>query len=142
VKIECEIDDMNPQLFGPVSDRLFADGALDVFLTAVQMKKGRPGTLLTCCLLTRNARPWYERLFRETTTLGVRFEPMSREILERRWVDVAVDGGTVRIKVSSRRGETLNPCPSSTTACASPRPTGRPVKHVQSDALKAWFKTS
>jgi uncharacterized protein (TIGR00299 family) protein len=141
VKIECEIDDMNPQLFGPVSDRLFADGALDVFLTAVQMKKGRPGTLLTVLSPELKRDVLIERLFRETTTLGVRFEPMSREILERRWVEVALDGGTVRIKVSSRRGETLNAVPEFDDCLRVATSTGRPVKDIQADALKAWFQT-
>ena len=83
---------MNPQLFGPVSDRLFAAGALDVFLTAVQMKKGRPGTLVTVLAPDGLREALCDVLFRETTTIGVRFERMWRETLERRWVDVAVDG--------------------------------------------------
>ena len=77
---------MNPQLFGPVSDRLFAAGALDVFLTAVQMKKGRPGTLLTVLSPEATRERLVDVLFRETTTLGVRFQTMLRETLDRRWV--------------------------------------------------------
>src|SRR4030095_2941574 len=71
VKVECEIDDMSPQLFGPVSDRLFAAGALDVFLTAAQMKKGRPGTLLTVLAPPDKREAICDLVFRETTTLGV-----------------------------------------------------------------------
>ena len=105
VKIECEIDDMNPQLFGPVSDGLFTAGALDVFLTAVQMKKGRPGTLLTVLSPEAARERLTDLVFRETTTLGVRFQTMQRETLERRWESVAIAGGSVRIKVASRRGD-------------------------------------
>jgi len=66
---------------------------------------------------------------------------MSRETLERRWVDVSLDGGTVRIKVSSRRGETLNAVPEFEDCLRIATATGRPVKDIQADALKAWFKT-
>ncbi len=142
VQIECEIDDMNPQLFGPVTDRLFAEGALDVFLTAVQMKKGRPGTLVT--VLTTDARrtALVDVLFRETTTVGVRFTAMSRETLERRWVDVAVTGGTVRLKVAGRGGEVLNVIPEFDDCLRIATATGRPIKAVQAEALNAWFKLS
>jgi len=74
LKIECEIDDMSPQLFGPVTERLFAAGALDVFLTSVQMKKGRPGTLLTALVPGDRREAICDVLFRETTTIGVRGE--------------------------------------------------------------------
>ena len=84
VTMECEIDDMNPQLFGPLMDRLYAAGALDVYYAAVQMKKNRPGTLVTVI-----ARPERRRgaspacCSRETTTIGVRYQEMLRECLER-----------------------------------------------------------
>jgi len=138
VKIECEIDDMNPQWFGPASDRLFEAGALDVFLTAVQMKKGRPGTLVT--VLTPEARrsALCELLFRETTTLGVRFERMQRETLDRRWESVDTAGGPIRVKVSSRHGEILNAVPEFDDCLQVSTRTGRSLKDVQADALRAW----
>ena len=92
VQLECEIDDMSPQLFGPVSDRLFAAGALDVFMTPAQMKKGRPGTLLTVLAPPDKRGTICDVVFRETTTLGVRFQEMWREALDRKWVDVQVSG--------------------------------------------------
>lgn len=142
VKIECEIDDMNPQLFGPVSDRLFAEGAHDVFLTAVQMKKGRPGTLLTVLSPEVTHRALIDLLFRETTTLGVRFQTMWRETLERRWVEVAVDGGAVRIKVASRGGEELGATPEFDDCLRVATATGRPLKTVQAQALQAWLASA
>ena len=102
---------MNPQLFGPAMERLFDAGALDVFLTAVQMKKGRPGTLVTVLTPEDPRTAIADVLFRETTTLGVRFERMQRETLDRRWDEVSVTGGFVRIKVAGRRGETLSASP-------------------------------
>ena len=142
VKLECEIDDMSPQLFGPVSDRLFAAGALDVFLTAVLMKKGRPGTLLTVLAPPDRRESLCDLVFRETTTLGVRVEPVFREVLEREWVDVPVDGGSVRVKVAGRRGEVLNAVPEFDDCVRVANATGRPVKAVQADALRAWFERS
>ncbi|HEX5217164.1 MAG TPA: nickel pincer cofactor biosynthesis protein LarC [Vicinamibacterales bacterium] len=138
VKIECEMDDMNPQLFSSTGDRLFAAGALDVFLTAVQMKKGRPGTLLTVIAPEAARAALCDVLFRETTTLGVRFERMWRETLEREWVTVAVPGGDVRIKVAGRGGEVLNVQPEFDDCLRVAQATGRAVKAVHADALRAW----
>jgi pyridinium-3,5-bisthiocarboxylic acid mononucleotide nickel chelatase len=140
VQVECEIDDMSPQLFGPVSDRLFAAGALDVFLTAAQMKKGRPGTLLTVLAPPDKREAICDLVFRETTTLGVRFQEMWRETLDRMWVDVTVTGGTVRVKVATRRGEIVNAAPEFEDCVRVATATGRPVKVVQAEALRAYVK--
>ena len=142
VKIECEIDDMNPQLFGPVSDGLFAAGALDVFLTPVQMKKGRPGTLLTVLSPEAARERLTDLVFRETTTLGVRFQTMQRETLERRWESVAIAGGSVRIKVASRRGDVLGATPEFDDCLGLAAATGRPVKSIQAEAMQAWLKAA
>lgn len=139
IKVECEIDDMNPQLFGPASDRLFEAGALDVFLTAVQMKKGRPGTLVTVIAPEPARRAVCDVLFRETTTIGIRFERMERETLERRWEGVNTPGGAVRIKVSTRDGVVLNAIPEFDDCLGVATATGRPVKTVQAEALHAWW---
>jgi len=139
VKIECEVDDMSPQLFEPASDKLFAAGALDVFLTAVQMKKGRPGTLITVIAPEDERSAICDVLFRETTTIGVRFERMSREVLDRRWEEVSTAGGSVRIKVSGRHGETLNAVPEFEDCLRVANATGQPVKHVQAEAMRAWL---
>ena len=142
VKIECEIDDMSPQLFGPVSERLFANGALDVFLTAVQMKKGRPGTLVTVLAPEAARRTLCDLIFRETTTIGVRFETVARETLERHHVEVSVPGGQVRIKVAGRGGEIFNVAPEFDDCLRIAEATGRPVKAVQAEALQAWYSRS
>jgi uncharacterized protein (TIGR00299 family) protein len=139
IKVECEIDDMNPQLFGAVSDRLTAAGALDVFLTPVQMKKGRPGTLVTTLAPPDRREAVVDVLFRETTTIGVRVERVEREVLDRQWVDVPVPGGIVRIKVAGRGGEVLNFAPEYDDCLRIATATGRPVKAVQAEAVQAWL---
>ena len=140
LKIECEIDDMSPQLFGPVTERLFAAGALDVFLTSVQMKKGRPGTLLTALVPGDRREAICDVLFRETTTIGVRGEQVWRETLDREWVDVTVAGGRVRIKVARRRGEIVNAVPEFDDCLRIADATGTPVKTVQAEATRAWLE--
>lgn len=142
VKIECEIDDMSPQLVGPAFDRLLEAGALDVFATPVQMKKGRPGTLLTVVARPDSRQVLCDILFRETTTLGVRFETMARDVLDRQWHNVAIAGGSVRIKVASRKGAVLNAAPEFDDCARIAEATGRPVKEIQADALRAWFAQS
>jgi uncharacterized protein (TIGR00299 family) protein len=139
-KIECEIDDMSPQLFGAVTERLLAAGAVDVFLTAVQMKKGRPGTLLTVLARSADRRALIDLLFRETTTIGVRFEEMRREVLERRWEEVQVTGGTVRMKIAGRGGDVLTATPEFDDCLRVAAATGQPVKAVQAEAMRAWAR--
>lgn len=138
ISIECEIDDMSPQLFGPAMDRLFAAGALDVFLTPVQMKKNRPGTLVTVLATAETRAALVDVLFAETTTIGVRFTTMTRETLERRWEEVVVDGGTVRMKIATRAGRVLNVMPEIDDCLRIAAATGRPVKEIQDAARRAW----
>src|SRR5580765_579399 len=109
--IECEIDDMNPQLFGVVMDRLYAAGALEVFYIPVQMKKNRPGTLLTVVAPPALRETMTAIVFRETTTIGLRHYEVERECLERTLVPVETPIGTIRVKVASRGGQVLNATP-------------------------------
>ena len=137
--IEAEIDDMSPQLFGLVMERLLADGALDVFYTPVQMKKNRPGTLLTV-IAPPDAR---ERLsaviFRETTTLGVRYRESEREVLDRDTVIVETPAGPIPIKVARRDGRVLNAAPEFDDCVRAAAASGRPVKEVQALAVRAFL---
>jgi uncharacterized protein (TIGR00299 family) protein len=139
IRIECEVDDMNPQLFTPLGDRLAAAGALDAYLTPVVMKKGRPGTLITVLAPPDRRAALCDLLFRETTTIGVRFDAVERDTLDRRWEEVAVSGGLVRVKVAGRGTEVLNAAPEFDDCLRVADATGRPVKAVQADALKAWL---
>jgi pyridinium-3,5-bisthiocarboxylic acid mononucleotide nickel chelatase len=140
VVIECEIDDMNPQLYGPLMDQLYADGALEVFYAPVQMKKNRPGTMITV-LAAPEARPKLtDTLFRETTTIGVRYSERDRECLTRELRTVETSFGPVRIKVA-RRGDTITNAQPEFDDCASlARARGVATKDVHAAALKAWLE--
>ena len=139
LRIECEVDDMNPQLFTPLGERLVGAGALDAYLTPVVMKKGRPGTLITVLAPPDRRAAICDLLFRETTTIGVRFDAVERDTLDRRWVEVPVSGGLVRVKVAGRGAEVLNAAPEFDDCLRIAQATGKPVKIVQAEALKAWL---
>jgi hypothetical protein len=136
-KIECEIDDMNPQLFGPLMDKLLAAGALDVFYVPVQMKKGRPGTLVTILAKPSSRDALTDIVFRESTTIGVRYQQMDRACLERSIETVQTPYGPVRFKVARRDGRELNVAPEFEDCEVLAAEHGVPLKVVQAAALKA-----
>ena len=136
--IEAEIDDMTPQLFGMVMESLLAAGALDVFYTAVQMKKNRPGTLLTVIAPPERRAALTGLIFRETTTIGVRYRESEREVLDRETVVVETAVGPIRVKVAHQRGETLNVSPEFDDCVRAAKAAGRPVKEVQALAVRAF----
>ena len=140
VEITCEIDDMNPQLFGPVMDHLFAAGALDVYLAPVQMKKGRPGTLVTVLGHPADREKLSTILFSETTTIGVRFQEMKRECLDREMRTIDTPVGPVRFKVASRGGRVLNASPEFDDLARIAAEKGLSVKEVLAIALREWLK--
>jgi pyridinium-3,5-bisthiocarboxylic acid mononucleotide nickel chelatase len=97
--IETNVDDMNPQFYDHVMDRLFAAGARDVFLAPIQMKKNRPATLLSVIAEPRDREKLAGIIFRETSTIGVRFYPVRRVILKRAAKKVKTRFGSVTVKV-------------------------------------------
>jgi len=102
--LEANLDDLNPQLIGYIVDLALAEGARDVFTTAVQMKKNRPGTLLTVLALPEHEEKLRALLFRESSTLGVRTRREKRHALPRHHESVITKWGEVRIKVASLNG--------------------------------------
>jgi uncharacterized protein (TIGR00299 family) protein len=140
VEILCEIDDMNPQLFGTLMERLLEAGALDVFYAPVQMKKNRPGTLVTVLARPEDRDRLSGILFAETTTIGVRYQEMVRECLDREFVDVETPLGPVRFKVARRAGQVLNASPEFDDCVRIAAERQLPVKQVQAVALKAWME--
>ena len=139
VVIEAEIDDMNPQIFGALMERLLGEGALDVFYTPIQMKKNRPGTLLSVVASPDRREALATTIFRETTTIGLRYLDMSRERLERQSVTVETPLGAVRFKVATRDGAPLNVSPEFDDCLRLAGTHALPTKHVQAVAMKAYL---
>ena len=137
IKIECEIDDMNPQLFGPLMDGLLAAGALDVFYIPVQMKKGRPGTLVTVLGRPAARDALTDILFRESTTMGVRYQELERSCLDRAIETVDTPYGPVRFKVARRDGRELNAAPEFDDCQVHAAEHGVSIKEVQAAAIHA-----
>lgn len=136
--IECEIDDMNPQLYGPLMERLLAGGALDAFYAPVQMKKGRPGILVTVLAPLAGRDALTRVLFEETTTIGVRYHVARRECLERDVVPVETPWGPVRVKVARRDGRVVNAAPEFDDCARLASERRLPVKDVQAAAWLAY----
>ncbi|MDE2906249.1 MAG: DUF111 family protein, partial [Acidobacteriota bacterium] len=133
------IDDMNPQIFGVLMDRLHAVGALDVFYAPIQMKKNRPGTLVSVVALPADREALTALLFRETTTIGVRFREMDRERLDREQVTVETPLGPVRFKVAGRGGDVVNAAPEFDDCLQLAERHDLSVKAVQAIATKAYL---
>jgi len=136
--LECDIDDMNPQIFGSLMDQLYAAGALEVFYQPVQMKKNRPGTLVTVIAPPDRRAALSSLVFRETTTIGIRYQEMQRERLEREMVSVETTYGPVRFKVARHEGSVVNAAPEFDDCTALAAARGVPVKDVQAAAIAAW----
>ena len=139
VVLECEIDDMNPQLFGPLMERLHDAGALDVFYAPVQMKKNRPGTWVTVIARPADRARLSGLLFAETTTIGVRYREMQRERLEREIRAIETPLGPIRFKIASRSGRVMNAAPEFEDCARVAAARGLAIKEVQAIATKAWL---
>jgi pyridinium-3,5-bisthiocarboxylic acid mononucleotide nickel chelatase len=128
--IETNLDDMSPQIYGYFVERALAAGALDVFSTAVQMKKNRPGVLLTILCDTAHTARLMDLVFRETTTIGVRTYDVRRKVLDRESVPVETPFGKVRMKVSRMNGSVLNATPEYEDCQRLAAKKGIPLKQV------------
>lgn len=136
--LETAIDDLSPQILAHVTERALALGALDVMSTAVQMKKGRMGTLLTILADDAKVAALEELLLRETSTLGVRIHHERRSILDRTYATVSTPYGDIRMKIGSRSGEVYNAAPEFEDCRAAAEQHGVPVKQVQQAAIAAY----
>ncbi|HVB07491.1 MAG TPA: nickel pincer cofactor biosynthesis protein LarC, partial [Candidatus Acidoferrales bacterium] len=132
--IEANLDDMSPQIYGYFAERALAAGALDIFSTSVQMKKNRPGQLVTLLCEPSNRDRLIDLLFRETTTIGIRTYEARRQRLARESVAVETPLGTIRMKVSRRNGTILNAAPEYEDCQRIAAQHGVPLKQVLSTA--------
>jgi hypothetical protein len=111
VQLETNIDDMNPQFFGYLMDKLFASGARDVFMTPIYMKKNRPGILLGVIAFRKDEAALAELLLRETTTLGLRVQPIGRYEASREFRQLDTRFGKVTIKAKILDGKVIHATP-------------------------------
>jgi pyridinium-3,5-bisthiocarboxylic acid mononucleotide nickel chelatase len=140
--IETNVDDMSPQIYGYFAERALAAGALDVFSTPAQMKKNRPGLLVTLLCEAENAARLIDLVFRETTTIGVRTHEVRRKTLDRESVPVETSFGEVRMKVSRMNGSVLNATPEYEDCKKIADERGIPLKQVIAEASFEFQKRS
>ena len=136
--LEAEIDDASPQLLGGLLEQLLTLGVKDAYLTPVQMKKARPGVLITVLAEPGQREAVEELLFRETTTLGVRRQEWDRTTLDREIVSVPTAYGSVGIKIGRRAGRVYNAQPEFEDCKRAAQAAGVPVKEVIAAAIVAY----
>lgn len=133
-QVETTIDDMSPQLYEPLMDRLFEAGALDVFLTPVIMKRSRPGTVLTALCPPGRVGDLSRVLFEESSTIGVRWTQVSRARLEREMVTIATAYGALPFKISRLGGRIVTVTPEFADVARLAREKSLPVREVLDQA--------
>ena len=137
--LEANLDDLSPQIIGHITECLLAEGALDVFTTAVQMKKSRPGTLLSVLAKPQDEGKLRELLFRESSTLGIRSRREKRHILARRHESVQTIWGEVRIKIGSLAGTDSQFAPEYEDCRRIAMEHHVPLKTVMQEALRQYL---
>jgi pyridinium-3,5-bisthiocarboxylic acid mononucleotide nickel chelatase len=138
--LEATLDDLNPQVFAYATERLLEEGALDTFGMPVQMKKNRPGMLLTVLCKPEDADKLTHFIFAETTTLGVRRREEIRRTLARRWESVHTAWGDVRIKVASMNGTVTNYAPEYEDCRRIAAEHRVPLKAVMGEAVEVYLR--
>jgi hypothetical protein len=138
--LEANVDDMTPQVFGYVMEQALQNGALDAFGTPVQMKKSRPGMLLTVLCRTEDSQALTKFILAETTTLGVRMRRESRAALTRRHVNVRTKWGEVRMKLANLNGSISNYAPEYEDCRQIAKEKKVPLKTVMQEAIKVYLE--
>jgi pyridinium-3,5-bisthiocarboxylic acid mononucleotide nickel chelatase len=136
--LEATVDDLNPQVIGYTIEQAFAAGALDVTATPVQMKKSRPGTMITVLARPQDSEKLSKLLFRETTTLGIRVREEKRLALDRESTTVQTQWGPVRVKVGSLSGAVANATPEYEDCRRIAAERDIPLKTVMQEATRLY----
>ncbi len=141
-RIETNIDDLSPEITGALLDKLLTAGALDVFFTPIQMKKNRPGVLLTALCHSDAVTRIAGVIFSETTSFGLRFEQVNRFKLDRRFEKVQTPFGEITIKVGLRSGDVIQVAPEFESVRAASEKSGQPLRVVHQAALDQYKAAS
>ncbi len=133
--IETNIDDMNPQIYEDVFEKLFEKGALDVYMTNIIMKKGRPGILLTALSKKTDIEALSDIILTHTTALGVRIARFQRRILDRSTGTINTKYGKIRVKTGIRDGKAVNIQPEYEDCRSAAKKHGIPLKNIMADVI-------
>lgn len=136
--LETNIDDMSPQIAGYLIDRLIKEGALDAYITPVQMKKSRPGILLGVLTEPSLKQKLMDVIYSESTSIGIRAYRVERHCLERRFEKVRTKFGAITVKVSFREGRVFNIQPEYEECRAAAEKKGVPLKLVMDEARLSY----
>jgi len=136
VVLATNVDDLNPEMYGYVIERLLDAGAQDAWLTPIVMKKGRPAVTVSVLCAAATESSLRRILFRETGTLGVRSTPVSKVALDRDSIEVETSSGTVSVKIGKLEGRPVTIAPEFEDCARVARESGRPAREVYEEALR------
>ena len=140
VELQANIDDLSPEILGAVQARLFKVGALDAFFTPIQMKKNRPGILLSVLCRPSDRQKIQELLFTETSTFGIRYREIERITLDREIVQVQTAFGSIQIKIGSQNGKIFQVSPEFESCNAAAERSQQPLKRIYELAVEAFWE--
>ena len=141
IEVQATIDDMTPELLGAAIEKIREAGAVEAFFSSVQMKKSRPGILLTALCRPDQLANVQEIILRHTSTFGVRYSEVDRLALDRTFVSVTTQYGGLAIKLGMLRGEVIQVAPEFDDCRKAAEKAGVPIKTVYDAALQAYYKT-
>lgn len=133
---ECNIDDMSGELYPFVFEKLLTAGAVDVWVTPIIMKKGRPAHKFSILASADKLEQIVMIVLKETSSLGVRYYPVQRKIASRRFINAELDNGSVAVKVAAYNEEIVNFAPEYEDCRKIADKTGKPLKKVMQEAIK------
>lgn len=142
IRLETNLDDLSPEITGAVLRKLLAAGALDVWLTPIQMKKDRPGVMLTALCDEPALEQITALIFAETTTFGLRIEEVTRLKLQRRFETVQTEYGEVIVKVGLKEDHIVQAAPEFESVKALAEQTGHPLRRIYEAAQRAFHGPS
>jgi uncharacterized protein (TIGR00299 family) protein len=141
IEVQATIDDMTPELLGAAIERIREAGAVEAFFSSVQMKKSRPGTLLTALCRSDQLPEVQDIILRHTSTFGVRYREVDRLALDRRFVSVTTQYGSLQIKLGLLGGEVIQVAPEFEDCRKAAENTRVPIKAVYDAALQVYYET-
>jgi uncharacterized protein (DUF111 family) len=137
-KLETNLDDLSPEITGAVMAQLFAAGALDVWLTPIQMKKNRPAVTLSVLCEESTVAALTDLIFAETSAFGLRVEKVVRLKLSRRFAQVSTEFGEVTVKLGLKGERVVQVAPEFESCRAVAEKSGVPLRAVYAAAIAAW----